>query len=229
MENINEIVEVNNFFNDINQEKINNEINETKIFQIMEKNFEYFSVLTNQRNGYLQKLLLISFCLRNSQKSSLVVSQEFIPSAFKELKETYLCVLVNESYNSDIINLKPTILKKYKEIINDVEVLKKDGENNLNTLENEFRFQSIWQQKDCIVSLFKKILIELNNNLRNTINLTSLIVYEISLMSVTDTSKMIFFDDLYAAKNIHDKWFSALDISVKVNKPIELISSNYLH
>lgn len=231
MQNYEDIPEVKKFFDEskivIRSIDIN-DVNDEKIFKMMEENFQQFTAMSMVENGYLNKLAFISAILRDNNVKNVSVKQSFSPTILGNLTETFTCNAVIESHNSEIFSVKPNILEKFNKLKQEL-MDRSEKENNSIVVNHGLRFNTIWQQKECIKEMYGQVLSQLNNDVDSAIALTSLFIFEIETMSVYRNPQTLFFYDLYDLSNPLDKWFAAVDISVEVKKPIIFVNSTQIH
>ncbi len=222
MQNINEVPTSNIFLNNTETAITNQFItDELKLFQDIKENFIQFSQFQSSPHGHKHKLAFISAILRDFEKNEIIVSQSFDGSILGEDEKTFECRLIVDPQFDSSTEKRNLILNKFSDIKKRFFI--DDEEKSImpfNLLPNPF----IETQKHQVKQLFNQLYFELDKNEDAAIALTSYLLFEIENMMLNQKEQTLFFYDMYNLNNPYEKWFSAIDVSVK-SKSRKLITS----
>lgn len=216
MHNFEKVTEVSQFINSktsISKKKPDEEY----LIQAIEQNFSHLKLMQISQNSSLEKLAFISSILRYHNLKCLTIEQTFDGVLFGSVEDKFKCTVVAESYNSDKMIYKNSVLCRFEELKKAAE------EDNLTFTEYKLemlKFQSVFSQKSKVKELYNKIVIQLNNDKDAALALTSFFIFEIDMLSYKKNKQTFSFFDLYELANPLDKWFAAIDIEQTKIKPI---------
>lgn len=241
--------DVKQFFdegNEIARNITEEDLIEEQMFQILESNVIKILGYSNQANGYLIKLMLMSNILNKYNLSHIAFDFEFVSTYLQYSRETYHVKILSEYQDGESTPLRDACLAENpysedRDISNDFkdsleeklqdltdkehssiskDVYLDDYSNDDVDDEPSFngRIYHLFEQRELIKSVFFSIS-EYITASKDALFITALILFEMENLSANEYHRTTYYEDLHDKINPLNQWFSCLDIALFFSKP----------
>lgn len=234
--------DVKQFFDEgskIAQNITENDLIEEKMFQILESNVIKILGYSNQPNGHMIKLMLMSGILNKYNLSHIAFDFEFVSTYLKYSREVYRVRILSEytdgespirdsvlaehelfSEKSLTEDFKESITDKLQDLTNNENVFIDDYTDSDNDDDPSFngRIYHLFEQRELIKSVFFSISDYITSS-KDALFITALLLFEMENLSANEYNQTVYYEDIHDKVNPTNQWFSCLDISLDLIKP----------
>lgn len=197
-------------------------MNTRDLFNEVQQNIHAWGDFSSREDFYQMKLTLASEALRESGAQHIGFQVEIPSTVFGELSEKFQWSFDIEG-NSDVGNLEERIYKK-------AQALKEKEENHIHSDDTFVRMHSLFGLEQEIKEVFHLIDKQLNYKVpEKALIITSLIFYELELLSSKRETDYLLIDNMYNLANPNDRWLACISISAEYIKPSNNYMSHFMH
>lgn len=197
-------------------------MNARDLFNEVEQNIHAWSEYSSREDFSQMKLTLGAETLREAGTQHIGFEVEIPSTVFGELSEKFQWCFDIEG-NSDIGNLEERIYKK-------AQLLKEKADNDIGLNDTFVRMHSLFGLETEIKTIFNLIDQQLNYKVpEKALILTSLIFYDLELLSSKRETDYLLIDNMYNLSNPNDRWLACMSISAQYIKPSNNYMSHLMH
>lgn len=197
-------------------------MNVRDLFNEVQQNIHAWGEFASREDFYQMKLTLCSEALREGGTQHIGFQVEIPSTVFGELSEKFKWSFDIEG-NSDVGNLEERVYKK-------AQILKEKAENHMYSTDTFVRMHSLLGLENEIKQVFNLIDKQLNYKVpEKALILTSLIFFELELLSSKRETDYLLIDNMYSLSNPNDRWLACMSISAEYIKPSNNYMSHLMH
>lgn len=206
-------------------------IHDESLFQTINHNILWLSQIQLNPQNYFLKLNQMSMMLKKHHLEHIHLDFNFKSTYLGTLEEKasfdFFCEPIykeNPKYKIEVENIAKEYLDEQKRnVLQNEEPIQEENIDNEQPFSN--RFSSLFHQKEKIKELFIQYF-EIVQDLKDAINLTSISIFELEMLSLQEQVYTLYYNELYSKDNPLDKWFAAIHIQNFYKKPQFLVTTH---